>query len=587
MMRTPMKLTIAEEAPVGNEWMYEVKYDGFRVWLSWTADGITLTSRTGKDLTPKFPEIVSLADEKVPTSVPFTLDGELVILNTALQANFNLLQQRGRLRNKTKIADSAQRRPATFMAFDLLSNVSDPYKKRRDDMVQIVKELATSRIQSVSTYHDVEAVLQDVLTHQAEGIVAKQKDSSYRFDYRSKQWVKVKNWRTISAFLTTFQPDNGYFGTGVVKDESWAEMGKFKHGLTAEQSETLRSFFKERGQKKQGVWHLPPSVCVDIACLDAKEKDFREPMFHDFRFDLTPEECTEEKLQWDLSQFPQALSFTNLDKKLWSTYRKKEYLLYLRSIAPYLLPLMKEKKLTVIRYPDGISKPSFFQKHLPDHAPDFVGSWVESGETFITCQNVEALLWLGNQAAIEFHLPFQKAGGTHPDEIVFDLDPSQHDDFPSAVMAARLLKHLLDELHVHSFVKTSGNKGIQVHIPITEGTMTYKETRTFTESLATLLVQERSDLFTTERLKKHRKGRLYIDYVQHAEGKTIIAPYSTRATPNGTVATPLYWEELTDDLTPNHFTFPSLLERVQTMGCPFFYYHQAREEQPIETMKSL
>ncbi|MBA2175014.1 DNA ligase D [Halobacillus locisalis] len=586
-MRTPMKLTIADDAPIGNEWIYEVKYDGYRVWLSWTDDGITLTSRKGKDLTPKFPEITSLAEEMAPPFTPFTLDGELVILNTAFQANFTLLQQRGRLRNKHKITDSAHHRPATFMTFDLLNNVSDPYKKRRNDMMQIVDALATGRIQYVSTYDDVEAVSEDVFTHHGEGIVAKHKESPYRFDYRSKQWIKIKNWRTVSAFLTTFQPENDYFGTGAYKGDTWIPIGKFKHGLTSEQSETLRSFFKDRGNKKQGVWHLPPSVCVDIACLDAKEGDLREPMFRGFRFDLDPHECTAEKLKWDLSMFPETISFTNLDKKLWSTYRKKDYLIYLRSIAPYFLPWMNEKKLTVIRYPDGIHESSFFQKHLPEHAPDFVGAWVESGETFITCQNVEALLWLGNQAAIEFHLPFQKAGGTHPDEIVFDLDPPDKKDFSIAVIAARLLKHLLDELEVHSFVKTSGNKGIQVHIPITEGAMTYKETRTFTEALAKLLIREQPDLLTTERLKKNRKGRLYIDYVQHAEGKTIIAPYSTRATPNGTVATPLYWDELTDDLTPDLFTFPTILERIKTMGCPFLYYHQAREKQPIEIMKSL
>ncbi|TGB02827.1 DNA ligase D [Halobacillus salinus] len=586
-MKQPMKLTMQDELPLGKDWVYEVKFDGFRVILTWSIDGIELTSRNGKDLTEKFPEITELAAIHKPEHLPLKLDGELVILNTAYQANFPLLQQRGRLRNEKKIMDAAEKRPATFIAFDILHEESSPYDRRRADLVERLTPLTTDRLRIIDSFHEEETVQQLVFLHLAEGIVAKHKQSAYNYDQRSKQWIKFKNWRTIPCFLTTYDEANDYYGCAVYVEDEIVSIGKFKHGLTSDQSDTLRTFFKENGKKEATIWSLPPSVCVEVDCLEVKDKEFREPLFHDFRFDLSPEECTYLSAEWDLAMFPTNVEVSNSEKMLWPEQSKRNYLLYLRRIAPYMLPFLKEKKLTVIRYPDGIEATSFFQKHLPDHAPGYVGAWGESGETYLLCSNLNTLLWLGNQASIEFHTPFQKAGGKDPDEIVFDLDPPNSEAFQVAVLAAKLLKHLLDELGVQSFVKTSGSKGLQVHIPIPEGAMTYKETRRFTESLAGLLERERPDLFTTERLKKHRKGRLYLDYVQHAEGKTIVAPYSVRAKASAAVATPLFWHELTDDLRPEHFPFHKMIERVETLGCPFSHYDHARKEQPIQTMKTL
>jgi bifunctional non-homologous end joining protein LigD len=188
---------------------------------------------------------------------------------------------------------------------------------------------------------------------------------------------------------------------------------------------------------------------------------------------------------------------------------------------------------------------------------------------------------------LEYHIPFEKAGGQKPDEIVLDLDPKDRSHFSKAIMAAQLLKHLLDELEVKSFVKTSGNKGMQVHIPIREGDLSYEETRKITGTLAKLLVNENPDLFTIERLKKNRGDRLYIDYVQHAEGKTIIAPYSTRATEAATVATPLHWGEVAEGLQPESFTIQTIPDRIAEYGCPFSMYEQARDEQPIQKLRQL
>ncbi|MCA0971267.1 DNA ligase D [Halobacillus litoralis] len=586
-MDKPMKLTMTTEAPTGVDWNYEVKYDGFRALLHWTSSRIQLMSRNGKDLSKQFPEITKLHETIKPSTLPFTLDGELVILNTPYQANFEAIQQRGRLRSDDKITDKAEERPATFMAFDLLKNPEAPYTKRRKALTHAVQELKTDRIQLVESFAQLEQIDELVIRHRGEGMVAKQTNSTYQYGRRSKQWQKVKNWRTVTVFLTRYDPSNDYYSCGLYDGDEIVPTGKFKHGLDDDQSETLKAFFKQKGEEIDRVWHLPPSVCVDVHCLGIHDGEFREPLFKDFRFDLKPAACTKEQLEWDLAMVPPDVPVSNEDKRLWPNQTKRDYLIYLREIAPYMLPFLEDKKLTVIRYPDGIEAESFFQKHLPDHAPDYIGAWVEAGKTYMTCTTVEALLWFGNQAAIEWHIPFQKAGGTDPDEIVFDLDPPDRDAFSTAVLAARLLHHLLNEMGVHSFVKTSGSKGIQVHIPIEEGSMSYDETRRFTESLASLIIKEKPDLFTMERLKKNRGKRLYLDYVQHAKGKTIVAPYSPRAKQEASTAVPLYWHELTEELRPEHFPFTDVVERVQKLGCPFAHYNDVRGLQPIETMKSL
>ncbi|KGP73761.1 DNA ligase D [Pontibacillus yanchengensis] len=595
-MRKPMLPTLTEEVPTEEEWVYEVKYDGFRVLMHWTEDGVELWSRNGKALHDRFPEIVENCQALYPSitsHLPLWIDGELTILNTPLQGNFPLLQQRNRMRNEKSIEKAAKARPATVMCFDLLEYqgediTSQNYTTRKQRLHSILSDVSSERLLYVPSFEDKDKLWEDIVLHLGEGMVAKRGTSSYGEGDRTRDWLKVKNWRVVSGILHTFDPSNGYYTLCVYRGDNLEMLGSFKHGLPKKDKQTLKQFFKKNGTLYNKVYRLEPSACVDVKCLHAQKDDLREPMFNSFRFDLSPEECTVEKKQWDLALFPH-VDITNEDKKLWikPTYTKQDFLLYLRNMAPYMLPFLQDKRLTVIRYPDGIHEESFYQKHLPDYAPQFVAPIEKEGETFFMCQNVSSLVWLGNQGSIEYHIPFEKEGHGEPNEIVFDLDPPDKEAFSLSVRAATLLKHLCDKLEIFVFAKTSGNKGMQLHIPIPEHSFSYDETRVFTEKLASLLVKQEPDYFTTERLKKNRGNRLYIDYVQHAEGKTIVAPYSPRATETGTVATPIFWHEVDESLSPQTFTMTHVLQRVQELGCPFADIENARKEQNIDSIKKL
>lgn len=245
---------------------------------------------------------------------------------------------------------------------------------------------------------------------------------------------------------------------------------------------------------------------------------------------------------------------------------KRDFLNYLLYVSPYMLPFVKDRLLTLKRYPDGIEGESFYQKNCPSYAPEFVTTYSHDQTRYIVCNDLQTLLWLGNQAATEFHVPFEtiKSLG-YPTEIVFDLDPPSINDFNLAMQAALALKEVLDKFGLSSFAKTSGGKGLQVYIPLPDASYSYEATRHFTKFIAEYLVAKFPQYFTIERLKKNRDNKLYIDYVQHAAGKTIIAPYSVRGD-QALVAAPLFWHEVTSNLQPAQFSVLSIYARLAKLG---------------------
>lgn len=280
------------------------------------------------------------------------------------------------------------------------------------------------------------------------------------------------------------------------------------------------------------------------------------------------------------------VDLTSLDKMIWPLPKinKAKYLHYLYSVSSVLLPWLRDRTLTVIRYPQGLEGDSFYQKNAPAYTPSFIPTHMEKGTNYIVCSELATLIWLGNQLALEFHIPFNLVDSRRPSEIVFDLDPPSVKQFHLAVEAALMLRELFDRLKLHAFVKTSGNKGLQVYIPLPKETFTYEESRLFTSFVAQYLTAKKPDRFTTERLKKKRGGRLYVDYLQHAPGKTIIAPYSPRANPSALVATPLFWDEVTPSLRPDQFSVLTVPERIKEKGCPFHTFEQVRDNQTFASI---
>lgn len=600
----PMRLTDANKVPQGKEWIYETKYDGFRCLLIWDGETPTLKSRNNKELTHLFPEIIQFCTtiyKRIQPYLPLTLDGELVYLRNDFQSEFPIVQTRGRMRSETNIAEHAKQFPCHYICFDLLSVKNEdltnmPLTDRKKELLKLftaagistaVQYKSKTRLQAIESFTDNELLWHKMIVHNGEGMIAKKKASTWVEDTRSKQWVKVKNWRYVHVMLTKYDKKNGFFTGAVYKEDALKEVVTFLHGLDADEVQTLQNLFLSNGQQtSRNIWQLPPSICVQIACIGFDGKHLREPRFHKFDLEMNAHKCDWNQMLRQLLPIPKSIAITHPDKPVWPEMdiQKESYLYYLQNVASLMLPFLRNRHLTVIRFPHGVPGEMFYQKNAPDYTPDFISTSRVDDINYILCNDIEALLWLGNQLALEFHIPFQTIETKKPTEIVFDLDPPSVEEFSLAVEAAIRMKLIFDKFELESFVKTSGGKGLQVYIPLPFNRYTYEDTRLFTKFVCDFLCEQEPNWFTTERLKKNRNNKLYLDYVQHQEGKTIIAPYSPRGNERGLVATPLLWNEVNSSLKPDQFPIPAVLERIKRQSDPFGDFFDAGEKQNFESV---
>ncbi len=267
----------------------------------------------------------------------------------------------------------------------------------------------------------------------------------------------------------------------------------------------------------------------------------------------------------------QEVEITNWDKVLWpeAGLTKGDLIRYYTLAAPYLLTHLRDRPLTVTRYPSGIEGESFYQKNCPAYAPSFVettpirsSNGADKTINYILVQNRPTLAWLANQGCIELHPWLSRyTQPEFPDWLVFDLDPAEGCDFDDAREIAFLVKKALDELGLVSYPKLSGATGIHVYVPI-EPKYPYSVTSGFVGTIGRILETVYPAKVTTERLVKNRTGRVYVDHLQNLQGKTLAAPYSPRPQPQATIAAPVTWEEL-EVVYPHHFHLGNILERLE------------------------
>jgi bifunctional non-homologous end joining protein LigD len=257
--------------------------------------------------------------------------------------------------------------------------------------------------------------------------------------------------------------------------------------------------------------------------------------------------------------------------------RKGDLVDYYRMVAPRMLPYLRERPVVMVRYPDGVTGEAILQKNVPRHFPD----WVTRVEVprlgrggavcQVVCDRPETLIYLANQACIELHALLSRAGALErPDQLVFDLDPTAADGFDEARRCALDLRRLLeDELGLTAYVKTTGGKGLHVHLPLRadEG---FDPVREFAREVAELMVRHDPDRLTLQQRVDQRGTRLYLDLQRNGYAQMAVAPYSVRARPGAPVATPLHWAEAEDaDLNPRRFTMRTMGDRLGTTQDPW------------------
>ncbi|MEK7509136.1 MAG: non-homologous end-joining DNA ligase [Patescibacteria group bacterium] len=266
--------------------------------------------------------------------------------------------------------------------------------------------------------------------------------------------------------------------------------------------------------------------------------------------------------------------YTHLEKVYWpkTGYTKGDMLEYYESVAPFLLPYLKDRPVVMKRFPGGIRAESFFQKNVEGELPAFVkrvtipAETIEKNVHYIVCDNIETLLYLANLGTIELHPWSSRVEKLHhPDFCIFDLDPGSGTTYDTVVEAAQKTHEFLNELGLPSVPKTSGKRGIHVYVPL-GGKYTYDSVRDFAHRVSQEMARRYPKLATAERGEEHRHKRIFVDYLRNSVGQTAVAPYSLRATPEASVSTPLEWREVKKGLDPRKFTIRTIFKRLAVKG---------------------
>jgi len=261
------------------------------------------------------------------------------------------------------------------------------------------------------------------------------------------------------------------------------------------------------------------------------------------------------------------VEFSNLDKILYPELRitKSQVIEYYIKVAPKMLNLLTGRPIVMTRFPNGIDKEGFYEKDIPQGTPAWVKTFKIYSETaereinYVLCNDLDTLLWLANLACLEIHMTLSKADSFEkPDLVVFDLDPKPPANYDDVVEVALLIKERLDQLSLRSYAKTSGKKGLHIIIPIVNR-YSFQQAREFVQKIAAH-VEKQTEKVVAQRSKSDTPGKVYLDYVQNSHGRTMVCPYSTRATPRATVSTPLEWGDVKKGLNPEEFNLFSVVK---------------------------
>ena len=589
-----MYATLAKEVPTGSEWLYEVKWDGYRAIAEVYGGQATLTSRKGNDLTARFESVAKAIERSVKTP-DCVLDGEVCALDEEGRATFSAMQQ----------GKSGTR--YVFVAFDLLEVEGEPWIDR--PLTERQKRLATlldrrNRVVQLSeAFDDGPALYRAAQEQRFEGIMAKKRDSRYFPGKRTRDWLKIKTHGrqefVIAGYTRGQGRRSGRFGSlilGYWQDDELVYAGNVGTGFTDEEIDRLLAKLKPLERKdppfrevptmpkvrKDAIHWIEPKLVAEVEFVEwTHDGRLRAPSYQGLREDKVAEDVQREEPQpmmTEIRKGKRVLKLTNLDKPFWPEegITKGDLLSYYRAVAPTVVPHLKDRPFTMKRYPDGAFGKFFFQKDAPKHMPD----WIPTVELMVSTRekprerrkigaplvNDElALLWMVNMGCIDLNTWYSRIDKPdRPDFVLFDLDPSDDVGFKETVEVALLVKQALDALELESVVKTSGSDGIHVLVPIARR-HTYDDTREFSAIVASALARTHQGLVTTEWTRAKRRGVL-IDSNQNGEGKTIASVYSVRPREGAPVSTPLRWEEVNDRLDPRDFTMDVVLSRVEKHG---------------------
>lgn len=620
----PMLATLVDKPFDNDEWIYEVKWDGYRAVAFMNDGDVELKSRNDKSFGEKFYPIY---DELKKLNLNAVIDGEIVVLTQKGTADF------GRLQNWRSEADG----DLVYYVFDILwyegKDLKDLSLLERKAVLRKVLPESNSIIVSEHFETSGTDFLEEAKKLGLEGIMAKRKDSVYHVHNRSHDWLKIKadkRQEVVIGGYTLNDDSNKLFSSilvGVYEGSKFIYTGKVGTGFNRKLQTEMIELFKPLIIKKAPfaeepdvnkpsrfrpnpphatvTWLRPELVCEVSFTEMTSDGVMRHPSFEGMREDKNAEkvvletEASVEKVvedhsakmikartgtsrktllnPKDKSQVRKInrheLKFTNLDKLFWPKegITKRDLINYYYQAAPFILPYLKDRPQSMNRFPNGIEDEGFYFKDVTKTAPDWAETYLYHSDTdhkdrhYLVGKDEATLLYMANLGCIEMN-PWNSTikKPEHPTFCIIDLDPDKN-SFEQVIEAAQVTKGILDDMGVPSYCKTSGSTGLHIYIPL-GNKYTYEQSKEFARVIVTLVHKELPEFTSIERTIKDRKGKMYLDFLQNRPHATIAAAYSVRPKPGATVSMPLYWDEVKKGLKISDFHIFNAIERMQSEG---------------------
>lgn len=568
----PMMATLVEKPFDDSDWVFEIKWDGYRA-ITEVEDGkVRIYSRNDQNLNEVFPEIYDSFDGFGKDVV---FDGEIVVVDKKGRSDFQLLQDY-RLTGKGTLI---------YYVFDLLyydgHDLTDQTLEKRREILKKVLPVRDNIKFSENIVGQGKKFFRIASKRGLEGIMAKHKGGIYHIGKRGHDWLKIKNHLQQEVVICGFTKPKGSrsgfgalilgthehgqlryignVGTGFSQKMIADLMGKMKPLITSNQ------LFSNKEVSGKGITWLKPLLVAEIRFQEwTKEGYMRQPVFLGLREDKISKDVYKESID--------STDFVNPDKIFWpkSKITKGELMEYYSKVSKYILPHLADRPESLNRFPNGISGDHFFQKNI-EHAPEWLKTYLDSGGSdehdikYAVCNDLRALTYIINLGCIDLNVWSSRISSPNkPDFMVFDLDPVKI-NYKSVLRTALVIGDILKKIGIESYPKTSGKRGLHIYVPL-GAKYNFDQVRDFAYLISVKVNQALPKITSLERLPKHRKGKVYLDYLQNRRGATMAAPYSVRPVESASVSTPLSWDEVEKGIKPNDFTIKNIPLRLEKIG---------------------
>ena len=611
----PQLATATEVVPVGDGWLHEIKFDGYRLMCYLHKGHVRLITRGGHDWTSKYREVAdALAKLKVNSAV---LDGELIAFDDKGRPTFNAMQ------NATRRAGS---RRLELHLFDV--PYCDGYDLRRTPLVDrktLLKELLNGAVEPLHFSDHVigqgDKVFRQACQGGLEGTISKRVDSHY-VSSRTSSWLKNKCKRRqefVIGGYSTAEGSRSGFGAlllGVYEGDRLVYCGRAGTGFD---QATLASLYKQltkleqagnsfavppTGIEAKGAHWVKPVLVAEIEFGDWTEDNrLRHPVFVGLRSDKPPTKVVREEpiaapsvrtsiidakpTKATSGTQVAGVTLSNPDRVMYPKpgVTKLDLARFYEQIAGWILPHIVNRPLTIVRCPKGLPSKCFYQRQLTDSLPPTLrGVRVrEDSEVvqYIVLDDLAGLISLVQFSTLEIH-PWGSLADDieRPNRLIFDLDPGPAVTWKRVVEAALTTRDILAAANLQSFVQTSGGKGLHVIVPIVPRAE-WDEAKAFCRAVAQVMAAREPRKYTATLSKSKREGKVFVDYLRNGRGATSVASYSTRARDSASVATPVAWEELSQVRRADGFAVKNLLKRLQSQRAdPWQSYFNVRQHLP-------